>query len=106
MKISIEDQIRAVAVALLDPKVAHGSDYLEFIYSDEDGNPVVGPDGEPGWFNSAIPSNAVDELDPEISCDTVRDVVRVLTVLMALRNSEIVLDDRQAISEIIVKALI
>jgi hypothetical protein len=58
--------------ALLDAGVMHhGTDWVG---CDDDDQPVLGPDGEEGWFNSAVLSSAVEGFDAA----SVRAVVRFL----------------------------
>lgn len=91
------EQIPNIVVALLDPSVCRASDFLEIIYEDEDGDPVVGPDFMLGWFNSGITSNAVETFDPA----AVRETVRILSLLMVLRDQEIAFNDRLVVADII-----
>lgn len=59
-----------------------GIDY-DFVYTDDYGRVVKGPDGEPGWFNSAAASRSFSSFDPAV----VREFGDIISVAYTLVNN-------------------
>ena len=76
------NQVGAAIKALLDEDVLEDSNGLEWIDYDEDDEPVKGPDGKMGWFNSGVYNHAVDKLDPA----AVRIAAQFIWFLERLKN--------------------
>ncbi len=55
-----------ICIKALTKVNVRSSDALDFIYRDEDGEPVMGPDGLEGWFNSYSDAKAFEHIDPSV----------------------------------------
>lgn len=85
------DQIPNITKALISAG-AFKLDGLEWVYDDDDGETVKGPDGKEGWFNNSNFAHAVDKFDPA----TVRAVVEFFWMIGRMQKND--LDERDLVA--------